>query len=66
MQLLVVICIDLLPAFRLRQWYLDMFNLGRKYGTVDRIDYLKDVFFPDPKQSPARYCKLTELPYYEV
>ena len=50
----------------LRQWYLSMFNMGRKYGTVNRIDYFKDVFFPDGKHSTGRYCKLTELPYYEV
>jgi hypothetical protein len=43
-----------------------MFNSGRRYGTVNRIDYLKDVFFPDGKHSTGRYCKLTELPYYEV
>lgn len=43
-----------------------MFNIARKYGTVNRIDYLKDVFFPDGKHSQGRYCKLTELPYYEV
>jgi hypothetical protein len=43
-----------------------MFQRGREEGIINRVECFKDAFFPDNKTSHGRYCKLTELPYYEV
>jgi hypothetical protein len=60
----VCVCVCGCALGRLRQWYLRMFEAGRREGFVHGVDNLSNAYFPRPPV-PGRYCALTELPYNE-